>query len=382
MGEGTAFDASGVPEVDAETLAAWLASAHPPLLLDVRDVDEQSGGMLSGAVSMPLSMPVPALPERLRSIADNERRPIVVYCAAGFRSTAAAQQLILAGVGNVHSLRGGFDEWRRRGLAFIVPSDGNPVPVLHAAQRDRYARQLRLTEIGTAGQARLLQARVLCVGAGGLGSAACVYLAAAGVGTLGLVDDDRVALSNLNRQIVHDTQRVGMLKVHSAESMLEALNPDCRIEPWDTRLTSQNAAEIIQRYDLVVDGSDNLATRYLVNDVAMRLGKPVIYGAVLRFEGQVSVFTGQPCYRCLFPEAPPPALAPSCDEAGVLGVVPGLIGVLQATEAIKWILGIGHGLAGRLLTIDAMSMQMTTLTLAADLRCESCASRYTEGHSE
>ena len=212
------------------------------------------------------------------------------------------------------------------------------------------------------------------VGAGGLGSAASVYLAAAGVGALGLVDDDRVALSNLNRQILHTTQRVGMPKVHSAAGMLEALNPDCRVEPWETRLTPQNAVGILERYDLVVDGSDNLATRYVVNDVAMRLGKPVVYGAVLRFEGQVSVFTGQPCYRCLFPEAPPPELAPSCEEAGVLGAVPGLIGVLQAIEAIKWLLGIGDSLAGRLLTVDAQSMQVTTLTFAANPRCSSCTS--------
>ena len=373
MADATHGTASGVPEIDVDTLAAGLASSNPPLLLDVRSVDEQTEGMLYGAVSMPLPWALPNVLERLPSKASGAQPPIVIYCASGVRSAVAAQQLIRAGVAEVRSLRGGIDAWRRRGLAFALPANSENAPLLQAAQRDRYARQLRLPEIGVVGQVRLLQARVLCVGAGGLGSAASVYLAAAGVGTLGLVDDDRVALSNLNRQIVHDTQRVGMLKVHSAAGMLEALNPDCRVEPWDTRLTSQNAAEILQRYDLVIDGSDNLATRYLVNDTAMRLGKPVIYGAVLRFEGQVSVFTGQPCYRCLFPEAPPPELAPSCEEAGVLGVVPGLVGVLQATEAIKWITGIGDSLAGRLLTLDAMSMQMTTLTLAADPRCRSCA---------
>jgi molybdopterin/thiamine biosynthesis adenylyltransferase/rhodanese-related sulfurtransferase len=369
VAENTVGASHGVPEIAVDTLAAWLTSERPPLLLDVRSVDEQSVGMISGAVSMPL----PTLHEHIHAIADRPRRPVVIYCAGGLRSTTAAQQLIRFGIADVHSLRGGFDEWQRRALAFIVPTGSGALSPLLTAQHDRYARQLRLPEIGAGGQARLLQARVLCVGAGGLGSAASVYLAAAGVGALGLVDDDRVALSNLNRQIVHDTQRIGMPKVHSAAGMLEALNPDCRVEPWETRLTQRNAAEIIERYDLIVDGSDNLATRYLVNDIAMTLRKPVIYGAVLRFEGQVSVFAGQPCYRCLFPQAPPAELAPSCEEAGVLGVVPGLVGILQATEAIKWILGIGESLAGRLLTIDAMSMQITTLTLAADPHCSSCA---------
>ena len=369
MAEDTSKESFGAPEIDAETLAAWLATPDPPLLLDVRNVDEQSLGMLPGAVSMPLSM----LQQRLEFLAGNAPRAIVLYCAAGFRSATGAHQLIRAGASRVHSLRGGFAEWQRRGLDCMVPTDTDGVP-LASAQRDRYARQIRLPEIGAAGQARLLQARVLCVGAGGLGSAASVYLAAAGVGALGLVDDDRVALSNLNRQILHTTQRVGMPKVHSAAGMLEALNPDCRVEPWETRLTPQNAVGILERYDLVVDGSDNLATRYVVNDVAMRLGKPLVYGAVLRFEGQVSLFTGQPCYRCLFPEAPPPELAPSCEEAGVLGAVPGLIGVLQAIEAIKWLLGIGDSLAGRLLTVEALSMQMTTLTFAANPRCSGCTS--------
>lgn len=369
MAEDVSAGLRGIPEIDVPTLAAWLASSRPPLLLDVRTLEEQRSGMLSGAISMPLA----TLPEHLPSIANSAQQPIVIYCAGGFRSATAAQQLIQYGVADVHSLRGGFEAWRECGFPFLVPEkNSDAMDALDATQRDRYARQLRLPEVGPAGQARLLNARVLCVGAGGLGSAASVYLAAAGIGTLGMVDDDRVALSNLNRQIIHDTQRVGIPKVHSAARMLEALNPDCRVEPWEARLTPDNAADILQRYDLIVDGSDNLATRYLVNDTAMRLGKPVVYGAVLRFEGQVSVFNGQPCYRCLFPEAPPPELAPSCEEAGVLGVVPGLIGVLQATEAIKWLLGIGDSLTGRLLTLDAMSMQITTLSIEADGSCQTC----------
>src|SRR5689334_5820719 len=241
----------------------------------------------------------------------------------------------------------------------------------------RYARHLILPDVGVEGQQRLKAARVLIVGAGGLGSPVALYLAAAGVGTLGLVDFDAVDVSNLQRQILHGTKDVGRSKLESARDRISEMNPHVRVETHDARLTSANALEVIGRYDIVVDGTDNFATRYLTNDACVLLGKPNVYGSIFRFEGQASVFglDDGPCYRCLFPEPPPPGSVPSCAEGGVLGVLPGIVGTIQATEAIKLILGIGETLAGRLLLIDALSMQFRTMTLRKDPACPACGTR-------
>jgi molybdopterin/thiamine biosynthesis adenylyltransferase len=298
------------------------------------------------------------------------------------RSRLAAQALAELGYTRVCSMRGGFAEWQRAGHAWIVPAgdgdgdgdgDGQSAP-LSVEQATRYARHLRLPEIGVAGQRRLLAARVLCVGAGGLGSPASLYLAAAGVGTLGIVDADVVELSNLQRQVVHASDRVGMPKVDSAAQTLRALNPDVRVTRIAERLVAANALAILADYDVIVDGSDNFPTRYLVNDAALRLRKPVIHAAIQRFEGQLTMFAadGAPCYRCLFPRPPPAEAAPSCAEAGVLGVLPGVLGVLQATEAIKQVLGIGASLVGRLVTYNALSMSFTELRLRRDPACPTC----------
>ena len=353
-------------EMDVDELVAALASGVGVELIDVREPDEQLQGVIDGARLLPLADLARSAP-----VAAGEGvRHIVAYCASGQRSAVAARQLRAMGFAAACSLRGGLREWLRRGHA-LSPATG--AAALAPQQIERYSRHLRLPEVGLAGQRRLLAARVLCIGAGGLGSPACLYLAAAGVGTIGIVDDDRVELSNLQRQILHDHARVGRPKVHSAAQSLGALNPDVVIHPIEVRLDRDNAAALLADYDLVIDGSDNLATRYVVNDIAMPLRKPVVFGAVLRFEGQVSLFEGRPCYRCLFPEPPPRELAPSCAEAGVLGVLPGIIGSLQAAEAIKWLLGVGRSLAGRLLVFDALSMQFNELQLAPDPACPICA---------
>ncbi|MFO1426266.1 MAG: molybdopterin-synthase adenylyltransferase MoeB [Steroidobacteraceae bacterium] len=363
-----AADREAVPEIEVDELARRLGGADPPLLLDVREPDEHAGGVLQGALLVPLA----TLRDAARELVGDARGSMVAYCAAGARSAQAVRVLRELGHSKVCSLRGGFDEWRRRGQHWVLPEAGEPGAALPPAQLERYARHLRLPEVGAAGQRRLLAAKVLCIGAGGLGSPASLYLAAAGVGTLGIVDDDRVELGNLQRQILHTSARVGSPKVHSAAQTLAALNPDTVVHCIESRLTAANAGELIAGYDLIIDGSDNIATRYVVNDAALRVGRPVVHGAVLAFEGQVSVFAGRPCYRCLFPEPPPRELAPSCAEAGVLGVLPGVIGTLQATEAIKWILGIGAGLHGRLLTFDALALRFTELRIAADPHCPAC----------
>jgi molybdopterin/thiamine biosynthesis adenylyltransferase len=268
------------------------------------------------------------------------------------------------------SLAGGFVAWQAAGLPVVMP----PEAAAHgfgADELQRYSRHLRLPEVGLAGQEKLRRARVLCIGAGGLGSPAALYLAAAGIGTLGLVDGDRVELSNLQRQVLHTTARVGALKTDSAAATLTALNPAITVIPMAVRLAPDNAESLMAGYDVVVDGSDNFATRYLVSDMALKLGQPVVHAAIQGFEGQLAVFPagGRPCYRCLFPAPPPPGAAPSCDELGVLGVLPGVLGVLQATEAVKLVLGIGTPLAGRLLLFDALEMRFTELAVAPDPAC-------------
>lgn len=365
--------AEPVQEIDAAELAAWLTATVPPIVVDVRNPDEHAAGALPGAILVPL----PDLAGRIASVVADRTTPVAVICAGGARSARAADQLAGLGYSRVWSVRGGFTAWQKAGLPWQVPAPADGTAPLRADQAERYARHLRLPEVAPAGQRRLLDARVLCIGAGGLGSPAALYLAAAGVGTLGIVDDDRVELSNLQRQVLHATGRVGEPKVASAAATIGALNADVQVIQIPERLGEGNAAVILEDYDLVVDGSDNVATRYLVNDVALALGKPVVHAAIHRFEGQLTVFPagGRPCYRCLFPEAPPPEASPSCAEAGVLGVLPGVLGVLQATEAIKLVLGIGESLAGRLLTYDALSLSFSEVRLQPDPGCVACGRR-------
>jgi molybdopterin/thiamine biosynthesis adenylyltransferase len=297
-------------------------------------------------------------------------RPLVVYCASGSRSAFAAKTLEEMGYVDVVNLAGGFVDWKRNGFEVTIPR------VLSPEQRSRYSRHLLIPEVGEEGQQRLLDARVLLVGAGGLGSPASLYLAAAGVGTLGIVDEDVVDESNLQRQVVHSTERLGEPKVQSAKRTLEALNPDVRVVPFQERLTSENVERILgEGWDVIVDGADNFPTRYLVNDASVWHGIPVVHGSIYRFEGQVTVFDpahGGPCYRCLFPQPPPPELAPSCAEGGVLGVLPGIIGSIQANEALKLVLGRGDTLAGRLLLFDALGTTLDEVTVRRDVDCPVC----------
>ena len=361
-----------IQEIEVAEVAERLQSGQRTVLVDVRDPDEHAAGCMAGA----LLLPRPLVARNISKVVPDKDTPVVVYCAVGIRSAMSAMTLTGMGYTQVWSMRGGFDEWQRNGHAWIVPPrDGEPAS-LSAGQAMRYARHLRLPEIGVAGQAKLLAARVLCIGAGGLGSPASLYLAAAGIGTLGIVDADRVELSNLQRQVVHATARIGMPKVDSVAVTLAALNPEVCVKGIQTRLTAENALAILADYDVIIDGSDNFATRYLVNDAALRLKKPVVHAAIQGFEGQLTVFAaeGAPCYRCVFPEPPPAGFAPSCQEAGVLGVLPGVLGILQATEAIKLILGIGETLVGRLLSYDALSMRFTELSLRRDPECPACGS--------
>ena len=350
-----------IPEIDV----AGLAAASPrPAVIDVREADEHAQGAIPGAVWIPRGF----LEAKIERAVPDRSAPIVLYCASGNRSLFATRSLAEMGYQDVRSLAGGFTAWKRSGQPWETPS------ALRPEQEARYARHVLLPEVGVAGQQKLLAAKVACIGAGGLGSPAAMYLAAAGVGTLGIIDDDVVDASNLQRQILHSTDRLGQPKVDSAERTIRGLNPDVRVEGHRARLTSANALELLGRYDVIVDGADNFATRYLVNDVALRLGKPVVHASIYRFEGQLAVFPagGSPCYRCLYPEPPAPEDAPSCAEGGVLGVLPGVLGVLQATEAIKLILGIGEPLAGRLLVYDALRARFRELKLRRDPRCPTC----------
>jgi len=355
------------PEIEPSQLDAALRApgARPAVaVIDVREPDEHAQGMIPGTVYIPRGF----LELRIEASVPDRATPVVVYCAGGTRSVLAARSLGELGYTDVRSLAGGFTAWKRAGLAWEQPL------ALRPDQENRYSRHTMLPEVGTAGQLKLLAAKVLCIGAGGLGSPSSMYLAAAGIGTLGMIDDDIVDASNLQRQILHGTDRVGVAKVESAETTLRALNPDVKVDKHRTRITSDNALALIAPYDVVIDGADNFATRYLVNDVALRLGKPVIHASIFRFEGQITVFPGHgsPCYRCLYPQPPPAEEAPSCAEAGVLGVLPGIMGVLQATEAIKLILGLGETLAGRLLTYDALKTRFRELKLRRDPRCPTC----------
>lgn len=360
-------------DINVAELAAWLRRPTPPILLDVRDPDEQATGCIVDALLLPRAL----LESRIRALVPDQSTPVVAYCAGGARSDLAVQALHAMGYQQAFSLRGGFIEWQRAGFEWIVPAADFAPGQLTAEQNRRYARHLRLPEIGSTGQRKLLDASVLCVGAGGLGSPASLYLAAAGVGRLGIVDDDVVELSNLQRQILHTESRIGMLKIDSAAQTLTALNSDCHVTKIPERLTANNALTILADYDVIVDGSDNFATRYLINDTALRLAKPVVHAAIQGFEGQLTVFaaTGAPCYRCLFPEAPPAGVAPSCQEAGVLGVLPGVMGILQATEAVKLILNLGDSLVGRFVIYDALALRFRELKMRRDPNCLMCGDK-------
>lgn len=351
-----------VREVDVASARARLSEGA--LLLDVREADEFAQGHVPGAVFIPRGF----LEQRVEERFPDKQAEIVVYCAGGTRSALAAKSLAELGYTRVLSLAGGFGQWKQAGYDFQVPR------TLSAEQRERYSRHLLVPEVGEAGQVRLLDSKVLLVGAGGLGSPAGFYLAAAGVGTLGVLDSDVVDRSNLQRQILHTNASVGRPKTESAAERLSALNPDVKVVRHDLRLDSSNVQGVIAPYDVIVDGCDNFTTKYLVNDAAVMTGKPVVYGSIFRFDGQASVFApGRgPCYRCLYPEPTPAELAPSCDEAGVLGVLPGVIGLIQATEALKLLLGQGEALVGRLLTYDALAMTFKEFKLRRDPRCALC----------
>jgi sulfur-carrier protein adenylyltransferase/sulfurtransferase len=355
---------SRIDEVDPAAVREQVGNGA--VIVDVREPEEWSAGHIPGAVHVPKSY----LESRIEGAVPDRSGHVVLYCASGNRSAWAARTLIEdLGYEHVESMTGGFTLWKDRGYEVETPRS------LTAEQRERYSRHLLLPEVGMDGQQKLLDARVLLLGAGGLGSPAALYLAAAGVGTLGIVDNDEVDLSNLQRQVIHSSERIGVHKVDSAEQTINALNPDVKVEKYPVRLGADNIVEIISGYDVIVDGLDNFPTRYLLNDASVRLGIPVVSAAILGFEGQLSVFKPYdgPCYRCLFPVPPPAELAPSCGANGVLGVLPGTMGLLQATEVIKLILGVGDPLIGRLLMYDALAATATEVKVRRDPDCPICS---------
>ncbi|HTM20856.1 MAG TPA: molybdopterin-synthase adenylyltransferase MoeB [Kofleriaceae bacterium] len=355
---------SEIQEITPPQVKAMVDRPDGTTIIDIREESEYKQGSIPGGIWIPRGN----LESRIEDAVPRRDAPIVLVCAAGNRSALSARALQELGYTNVKSMSGGFGTWKRNGYPFYTPV------VLNNDQQIRYSRHTMLPEVGEAGQIKLLKSRVLLLGAGGLGAPASVYLAAAGVGTIGMVDDDVVDSSNLQRQILHSTERVGTPKVDSAEKTLRGLNPDVKVRKHPVRLTSDNVFEVLQGYDVVVDGADNFPSRYLLNDACLKMGIPVVHSSIFRFEGQITVFPaqGQPCYRCLYPEPPPPDEAPSCQEAGVLGVLPGIMGVLQATEAIKLLVGIGEPLAGRLLIYDALRTRFRELKLRRDPRCPTC----------
>jgi sulfur-carrier protein adenylyltransferase/sulfurtransferase len=338
--------------------------AQGATFLDVRESDEFEQGTIPGSIFIPRGNLELSVEGRIT----DKSAPVIVYCAGGARSALAAKSLADLGYTDVVSMAGGFNQWKNEGRRWVTPQS------LSAEQRNRYQRHLLLPEVGEAGQQKLLDSKVLLLGAGGLGSPAALYLAAAGVGTLGIIDMDVVDASNLQRQILHNMDRIGERKVDSAKKTLTALNPDVNVVTYDVRLGADNVLDIIDGYDLIVDGTDNFPTRYLVNDAALLKRIPVVHGSIFRFEGQATVFAPYegPCYRCLIPEPPPPELAPSCAEAGVLGVLPGIIGSIQAIEAIKVLLGLGDPLIGRLLAYDSLEQSFRTFKVNRDPNCPSC----------
>ncbi|GGA03840.1 molybdopterin-synthase adenylyltransferase MoeB [Dyella caseinilytica] len=346
---------------------AFAQQAQGALLIDVREDNERAAGLPAGALGLSRGF----LELRIEDNEPNRDRPILALCASGRRSLLAAEALQRMGYRHVVSVAGGYERWKSEGLPITSGS-------LDADAAERYARQLRLPQVGEAGQLKLSQAKVVLLGAGGLGAPAALYLAAAGVGQLTLIDDDRVERSNLHRQVIHADARVGMAKTESARMTLAALNPRIEVELRNERLRADNVERLLSGNDLVIDGADNFPARYLLAAATRRLTMPMVYGAVERFTGQVSVFdprrADSPCYRCLFPEPPAAEDAPNCSEAGVLGVLPGIVGLLQATEALKLILGIGEPLVGRLLSFDTLGMHFRETRLPRDPACPGCSS--------
>jgi molybdopterin/thiamine biosynthesis adenylyltransferase/rhodanese-related sulfurtransferase len=334
------------------------------VLVDVREKHEWNEGHIPGAIHVPRGY----LELQIEEAVPDKSKTVVLYCAGGVRSLIAGVTLQQMGYQDAISMSGGYGQWKGNGYPFVQPR------IMSEAQSKRYSRHLLIPEVGEQGQFKLLDSRVLLIGAGGLGSPAAYYLAAAGVGTIGIIDFDVVDESNLQRQILHNTKRIGQYKAESARETIEALNPDVKVITHIEQLDETNVARIIADYDVILDGTDNFPTRYLLNDAALIANKPVVHGSVFRFEGQLTVFKPYegPCYRCLYPEPPPPELAPSCAEAGVLGVLPGIIGLLQATETIKLLLGIGDPLAGRLMTYDALAGEFSELRLYRDPECPAC----------
>jgi molybdopterin/thiamine biosynthesis adenylyltransferase/rhodanese-related sulfurtransferase len=357
---------SEIDEIDAGAAKALEGAVW----IDVREADEWQEGHLPGAVHIPRGF----LESRVEGAAPDKSTQVVVYCASAARSAFAAKTLQELGYQHVHSLAGGFTDWKRNGLEITMPRTLSP------ERRARYSRHILIPEIGEEGQLKLLDARVLLIGAGGLGSPASLYLAAAGVGTLGIVDADIVDETNLQRQIAHSLDTLGMPKVDSAKGAIERLNPDVNVVTYRERLTSENIDRILDDgWDIIVDGADNFPTRYLVNDASVWRGIPVVHGSIYRFEGQITVFKPHdgPCYRCLFPEPPPPELAPSCSEGGVLGVLPGIVGSLQTNEAIKLAAEIGDPLVGRLLLFDALATEFNEVKIERRADCPVCGDHPT-----
>jgi sulfur-carrier protein adenylyltransferase/sulfurtransferase len=355
-----------IVEIDAREAqdlegAAWI---------DVREQDEWDEGHLPGAVHIPRGN----LESRIENVVTDKATPVVLYCASASRSAFAAESLLALGFERPMSLAGGYTDWKRNGLEIVIPKQLSP------EKRARYSRHLLIPEIGEAGQLRLLDSKILLIGAGGLGSPASLYLAAAGVGHLGIIDADIVDESNLQRQIAHSLNTLGTPKVDSARRAIEALNPDVEVTTYRERLTSENIDRILDDgWDIIVDGADNFPTRYLVNDASVWRGIPVVHGSIYRFEGQVTVFKPHegPCYRCLYPSPPPPELAPSCSEGGVLGVLPGIVGTLQTNEALKLAAEIGEPLVGRLLLFDALTTDFTEVKIRRNPDCPVCGEHPT-----
>jgi molybdopterin/thiamine biosynthesis adenylyltransferase/rhodanese-related sulfurtransferase len=343
-------------------------------VIDVREDSEWEQGYLPGALHISKSY----VEQQIEGAVPDRDAPVVLYCAGGVRSLFAAQTLEQLGYTNVASMNGGFQAWKSAGLPWEKPV------VLTPEQKQRYSRHLLIPEVGSAGQERLLGSKALFIGAGGLGSPAALYLAAAGVGTIGIVDFDVVDLSNLQRQILHTNDRVGERKVESAKKTINALNPDVNVITHEEMLVAGNVDRIISGYDVIVDGTDTFETRYLLNDAAVAKNIPVVHASVFRFEGQLTTFIPfeGPCYRCLYPTPPPPELAPGCSVAGVLGVVPGIMGMLQANEALKVLLGIGDTLSGRLLLFDALDTSFTELKLRRDPNCPVCSTEAVAARAE
>jgi sulfur-carrier protein adenylyltransferase/sulfurtransferase len=354
-----------IREIAAADAAAQLTADPRPVLVDVRERDEYEQGFIPGAVHIPRGN----LESRIGNAAPDHDTPLIVYCAVGNRSAYAAKTLGELGYTDVSSLAGGYSDWKQNGHEWKLPRTLTP------QQFERYSRHTLIPEVGEEGQLKLLDSKVLLIGAGGLGSPAALYLAAAGVGTLGIIDSDVVDRSNLQRQILHTEDRIGEPKVDSAEQTLKALNPDVSIVKYRERLTSENVLDVISGYDVIVDGTDNFPTRYLLNDASLVADIPVVHGSIYQFEGSVTVYAPRvgPCYRCQYPEPPPPEMAPSCAEGGVLGVLPGVVGTLQATEAVKLLLGVGDPLIGRQLRYDALAMEFVELRMHRDPNCPVCS---------